>query len=360
MSCLNLKFSQWNECDIISHCSSQIKLTDEQWKVDIYAFILEWYEEGIFVQAKTSGSTGAPKPIQLEKVRMMESARMTGEFFKFKKDDTALLCLSPQFIAGKMMIVRAIVWQLNLICVNPNGYPLKELEGSINFAAMIPLQVNNSLHNKEQLALVKSILIGGGVIDRNLSEKLQSISTNCFGSFGMTETLSHIAIRSLNGIHKSNVYKALQGIRLSVDSRNCLKIESYKLLKKELITNDIVNLISESEFEWLGRFDHVVNSGGIKLFPEQIEEELSSFIKMPFFLIGISDEHLGEKMILLIESNECDREQKKKIQAEIDFYLEKFKRPREIFLVSKFERTATNKIQRKATLERLIEKNNII
>jgi len=355
MKSLKLNFSQLSKNKLIALCQDETKTSSEQWQLDIYTFILEWFDENKQMEAKTSGSTGTPKHILLEKAKMIESAKMTGEFFKFKKENKVLLCLSPQFIAGKMMLVRAIVWQMNLICVKPDGHPLDTLDSEIDFAAMIPLQVSNSIHNKTQIEKVKTILIGGGVIDKNLENKLDQIKTKFFSSFGMTETLSHIAIRTLNGPNKSNTYKALNEVTLTIDDRNCLKIKAHKLLNKEITTNDIVKLISSSEFEWLGRHDHVINSAGIKLFPEKIEEKLSSLINEPFFLIGITDEHLGEKMILLIESNNNTEEQKKKILTKIKPYLENFQLPREIIILPEFNRTLTGKIQRKSTLASFTE-----
>lgn len=357
MKSLELNFPQLNRNQLSAFCQDEIKTSTEQWQKDIYAFILEWLGENSHVKAKTSGSTGKPKTIQLEKAKMIQSAKMTGEFFNFKKGDKALLCLSPQFIAGKMMIVRALVWQMHIVCVKPDGHPLTELNRDIDFAAMIPLQVHNSIHNIDQVNRVKTILIGGGIVDKHLDDQLQKLSCHCYSSFGMTETLSHIAIKSLNGSHKSNRYKALGGISLSTDDRDCLKITAPKLLDQTITTNDIVNLVSNNEFEWLGRFDHVINSAGIKLFPEQIEEQLASFISQPFFLIGIPDEKLGEKMILLIESNNLNEEQKMQIQTKIDTYLESFQRPRDILFVSEFDRTLTGKIQRKATLTSITEKH---
>lgn len=356
MTSLKLNFSQLNRSNLIVLCQDGTKTSTEQWQLDIYTFILEWLDEHKLVKANTSGSTGTPKTILLEKAKMIESAKMTGEFFKFKKEDKALLCLSPQFIAGKMMIVRAITWQMNLICVIPDGHPLDRLHTKIDFAAMIPLQVSNSVHNKHQVAKIKTILIGGGIVDKNLEDKLDQIESRFFSSFGMTETFSHIALRTLNGPFKSNIYKALNGIKLTTDNRNCLKIKANNLLNNELITNDIVKLISSSEFEWLGRHDNVINSAGIKLFPEKIEEKLNPYIKEPFFLIGCPDEHLGEKMILLIESDTNSEEQKKKISAKIEPYLENFQFPREIIILTSFKRTLTGKIQRKATLAGLTEK----
>ena len=157
MKSLKLNFSQLNKSKLIALCKDETKTSTEQWQLDIYTFILEWLDEHKQVKAKTSGSTGKPKTILLEKVKMIDSAKMTGEFFQFKKEDKALLCLSPQFIAGKMMIVRAITWQMNLICVKPDGHPLDKLDSEIDFAAMIPLQVFNSIHNKTQARNVDSV-----------------------------------------------------------------------------------------------------------------------------------------------------------------------------------------------------------
>ncbi len=361
MACLIFNFAQLNKKQLIPFCKNELKNSNEQWQKEIYAFILEWFDKNTSIKAKTSGSTGVPKTIWIEKTSMIASAKMTGEFFKFSKNTKALLCLSPQFIAGKMMLVRAIIWQMNLICVKPNGHPLNDYHDEIDFAAMLPLQVFNSTQNKTQLEKIKTILIGGGVIDKRLEDKIHNLKPEFFSSFGMTETLSHIALRPLNKNIKPKTYKALNGISLSCDDRGCLKIKAPKLLKDEMVTNDQVNLISSSEFEWLGRFDHVINSGGIKLFPEQIEEQLASIINQPFFLIGIPDESLGEKMILFIETDMYSLEQKEILLTKIEFCLENFQRPRDIHIIPKFKRTATGKIQRKATLshfnEDLKEKN---
>ena len=350
MNSLKLNFSQLDRNQVIAFCQTQISICNTQWQQDIFEFILEWFDEKTYVQAKTSGSTGEPKSIQLEKEKMNQSAKMTGEFFNFKKGNTALLCLSPQFIAGKMMIVRALIWQMELICVKPDGHPLAILNQDIDFAAMIPLQVRNSIQKPSQLNRIKTILIGGGVLDKDVEKQVQGLNSRCCASFGMTETLSHVAIKTLNGSEKSKSYKALKNISFSLDERSCLKIDAPALLSAPIVTNDMVELKSETEFEWLGRFDNVINSAGIKLFPEQIEEKIAPFINQPFFLIGTPDKHLGDKMILLIESNDKNQSLKKEIQSKIEAYLEIYQRPREIILVSEFERTLTGKIQRKATL----------
>lgn len=350
MNSLTLNFSQLDRSQITTLCQKQSSICKEQWQRDIFEFIMEWFDEKTFVQAKTSGSTGEPKSIQLEKGKMLQSAKMTGEFFNFQEDKKALLCLSPQFIAGKMMIVRTLIWQMELICVKPDGHPLEKLNQNIDFAAMIPLQLRNSIQNPSQLNRIKNILIGGGVLDKEVESQIQNISSRCYSSFGMTETLSHVAIKTINGAGKSKNYKALNNIYFSLDKRSCLKIDAPFLLNAPVITNDIVKLISNTEFKWLGRFDNVINSAGIKLFPEQIEEQIAPFINQPFFLIGTPDKHLGEKMLLMIESSDKNESLKKEIQSKIDAYLETFQRPRKIIMVSEFKRTLTGKVQRKATL----------
>lgn len=351
---LTINGKTYTEEELILYCHNLISNSLEEWERDYCRFIIEWLNNSDEVGAKTSGSTGTPKQIKLSKQKMINSARLTGEYFGFKEGDTVLFCLSSNFIAGKMMIVRAFVWQLNLIPVSPNGYPLENVDSDLDFAAMIPLQVNNSLLDKVKLDRVKKLLIGGGVVDLHLSESLQSVKVNCFVGYGMTETVSHVAIRSLNGENKSDLYSAMGNAKFTIDDRGCLCIESSAVLDHLLLTNDVVELVNNKKFKWLGRFDHVINSGGIKLFPEQLELKLQGIIQYPFFLAGIPDAHLGEKMILLIEDDNCKEEKRLEIRRQIKSLFVKYEQAREIFYISEFKRTETGKIQREATLEEFI------
>ena len=344
----------YNKVDLLDHCTKMISGAAKDWEKDYCRFIMEWLNDSDKVKAKTSGSTGVPKELYLSKQKMMNSAKLTGEFFGFSKGQNALLCLSPNFIAGKMMIVRAFVWGLNLIPVSPDGHPLKDLNEEIDFAAMIPLQVKNSLELDKGLMQVKKLLIGGGTVHQKIEEDLQKEQTECFIGYGMTETVSHIAIRQLNGSNKSDFYTAIGNARFSKDNRDCLRIEAPAVIDEPLITNDVVELISEKKFEWKGRFDSVVNSGGIKLFPEQIEKKLETIISEPFFIAGLPDEHLGQKLVLLIESIDLDEDAKRDLTKKIQSLLSKYEQAREIFYVSEFKRTATGKIQRETTLSTLI------
>jgi O-succinylbenzoic acid--CoA ligase len=350
---LTINGKHYKENELLSYCRNIISNSDNEWEKDYCRFILEWLNDSDKVQAKTSGSTGVPKEIYLWKQKMINSANITGVFFNFEKGQNVLFCLSSNFIAGKMMIVRAFVWQLNLMPVAPDGHPLKNLNGKIDFAAMIPLQVKNSLVLEKRLNQVKKLLIGGGTIDQNLENKLQKLKTNCFVGYGMTETVSHVAIRCLNGTNQSKYYKAMGKAQFSTDTRGCLKINTSDILDNTLITNDVVDLINETEFEWKGRFDNVVNSGGIKLFPEQIEKKLETILTQAFFVAGVPDDHLGQKLILVIECEDIDQNQKKELEQKIKSLLDKYEQARKIFYISEFKRTPTGKIQRKATLSTL-------
>ncbi|MBI9041729.1 MAG: AMP-binding protein [Lutibacter sp.] len=322
--------------------------------MDVAQFLENWFNESTIIEVKTSGSTGTPKLIQLQKKHMINSAKATGEFFNLFENTTALLCISVNFIAGKMMLVRAITlgWQIDVM--EPSSGPLKHIEKEYDFSAMVPLQVTNSLQNIHK---IKKLIVGGGVVSNDLLLKIQQLKTKLFATYGMTETVTHIAIKKLNNfdsvissaVEKSH-YKTLPNIKISTDARGCLIIDAPKICDEKIVTNDLVELLSESEFNWLGRFDTVINSGGIKLIPEQIEEKLSEVIKQRFFVAGIPDAILGEKLILVVEGIENDNlfENIKNME-----FFSKYEMPKELFFVNSFLETDTQKINRKETLKLL-------
>ena len=313
----------------------------------VYSFLFQWFiSEGITVQ--TSGSTGKPKIIQLQKEQMINSALATREYFNLQENTTALLCLSPDFIAGKMMFVRALTlgWQLDV--VSPTSKV--KIEKEYSFSAMVPMQVQNSLND---LHKIKKLIVGGGVVSEGLKKQLQNIKTQVFATYGMTETITHVAIKKVNHIkQKPNFYEVLPNVKIYIDNRNCLVINALKVSKKVVFTNDVVQLVSENKFEWLGRFDNVINSGGIKLHPEKIEEKLSKIIEQRFFVSGILDEKFGEKLILIVESDVSLSEVKKSLFDKIKNLrsISKYETPKEIYFVEEFVETETKKIQRNKTL----------
>ena len=311
---------------------------------------------------------------------MVNSALATGSFFDLGKGTTALLCMNPEFIAGKMMLVRALILGWKLDIVTPSLNSLKDVKKKFDFTAMIPLQVTNSF---DDLHKIKKLIIGGGVISKELENQLQELETECFATYGMTETVSHIAIQKLNnspslrggttkqsydvnhnlissGIEKFH-YNLLPNISISKDVRNCLVINAPKIAEEQIITNDIVELTSKNSFKWLGRYDNIINSGGVKLIPEQIEEKISKIIDQRFFVAGIPDEVLGEKLVLVVEiqRNKEVKEQRGKVEKRKAVIsnamknlttLDKYEIPKEIYFIEKFIETATKKIQRKKTL----------
>ncbi|MDO6743742.1 AMP-binding protein [Tenacibaculum soleae] len=316
-------------------------------------FLSDWFHQKDFVTVQTSGSTGKPKSIQLKKEFMKNSALATGTFFNLKENTTALLCLSTDYIAGKMMLVRALTlgWQLDV--VKPESNPLKGIEKQYDFSAMVPLQLRSSLN---ELHKIDKLIVGGGVVTADLIAAIQNISTKVFATYGMTETITHIAVKKLNDLplmaESRSVYKTLPNVLISQDNRNCLIIEAPKVTIEKIVTNDVVNIVSKTTFEWLGRIDNVINSGGVKLHPEKIEEKLSEIIEQRFFVSGIKDEVLGEKLILIIEdvtSSEVESFLLSKIKKESS--LSKFEIPKEVYLLPKFIETETKKIQRKKTLD---------
>ncbi len=313
---------------------------------DVALFLEQWFDDNDFVVVKTSGSTGVPKNIRLSKKAMIESAIATGSFFGLSSKTTALLCMSPEYIAGKMMLVRALVlgWHLNI--VPPSSQPLKNSNKTYDFSAMIPMQVEKSL---SELHRIKKLIIGGGSISHQLLSKLQDVPTQAYATYGMTETITHIAVKSLNQ-PAENYYKTLPNITIEKDKRDCMVINAPRISKEKIITNDVVRLISDSQFEWLGRYDSIINSGGIKLIPEEIEQKLSPYISNRFFIAGIPDRLLGEKTILIIEGKESPH-----LLEEIKEYsiLSKYETPKEIFFLPQFIETDTQKIQRKKTLHLL-------
>lgn len=321
----------------------------EKWEKDIVDFLVEWDNDQEHVFVNSSGSTGTPKQIPLLKKDMVASAELTCAYFGLQKKNKVLLCLPSKYIAGKMMLVRAMVRNLNLISIKPESLPKFSTDEKIDFAAMTPMQVKTIL--KESATLLNSIsqlIIGGAPVDHFLENKLQDLSTNCYSTFGMTETITHVAVKKLNGIHKSNHFEGLKNITFSTGNSNNLIIEAPHLTNSYIVTNDLVELLDDNHFKWIGRKDNVINSGGIKISPEIVETKLANFFsKNRFFITSQPDNILGEMVILVIESDEI------KTPSELDFYkfLEKYEVPKKIYYSHNFTETETGKINRKETLK---------
>lgn len=325
----------------------------EEYQQHIGSFLMDWIDESEYVSVKTSGSTGKPKKIKLKKEYMINSALATGEFFKIKKKTTALLCLPANYIAGKMMLVRAMVLGWKLDIVPPKMNPLDAVFKQYDFCAMVPLQLDNSLN---RLHLIKKLIVGGGKVSAQLAKRVEDVDTKIYETYGMTETITHIAARRINPKDKIvKPFKVLPNVKVSIDERDCLKIVAPNVADMPIITNDIVTLQTYKKFIWKGRYDNVINSGGIKMFPEEIEGKLQNLISQRFIISSIPNEALGNKVILIIESDASRIENNiEKTIRELEV-LSKYEIPKEIFYLPKFVETENGKIQRQKTLDTALE-----
>lgn len=311
-------------------------------------FLMDWLDDTNTILVKTSGSTGVPKTISLKKEHMVNSAWATGAFFKMGPGTKALLCLSTDHIAGRMMLVRAIVlgWEIDL--VEPSSNPLQFTSKHYDFAAMVPMQVQGAFPYLKQIG---TLIIGGAPISPELKLDLKKVDTRIFETYGMTETITHIAVKEHAKGPEDQNFKTLPDVVLSRDERDCLVIEAPKVSDAVIVTNDVINLISPTEFHWLGRYDNVINSGGVKLIPEQLESKLSILIKSRFFVAGIPDAYLGQKLILVVEGDIDGNQLSQDIKSLNS--ISKYEIPKEIFNVPKFVETGSGKVNRVETLRLL-------
>ena len=320
-------------------------------------FLAQWNDASPTMEVRTSGSTGTPKLIYIEKVRMRASARMTCDFLELKPADTALLCMPLDYIAGKMMVVRALERNMKLLSVEPSGHPLADNtlsdlnEGIVHLAAMVPLQVWNTLRvpeERERLHHIKHLIIGGGAIPRELEQELRTLPINVWSSYGMTETLSHIALRRIS----EDYYSPLPGISLSQDQDDCLIINAPSLCAQTLYTNDIVRFHGKDHFQIIGRRDNTICSGGIKIQIEQVEAWLHSIGMDNIMITYREDKALGQALVYLT-TDEINTDMLRK-SVPTDTPNSKFWLPRHIVKVPSLPLTPTGKPDR-ATAKQLAE-----
>ncbi|MEO1031388.1 MAG: AMP-binding protein [Bacteroidota bacterium] len=311
-------------------------------------FLIDWLNDNDYLHVNTSGSTGKPKLIQLKKQAMVNSAIATGDFFGLEPGDTALDCLPSHYIAGKMMLVRAMILGLEIDHVEPSAHPIFDYEKQYDFCAMIPLQLKHTINYTQN---IKSIIVGGSKITQPLLERIKSSGSRFYETYGMTETVTHVAIRRLPSQVSDGeaLFNALPNVTFSQDDRQCLVVRAPKLVDEPLVTSDIVDLKSETSFDLLGRIDNVINSGGIKLFPEQIEDKLQPVIDERFIVAGEEDDALGERLILIVEN---PRDTAESIANRIRYIkgLTKYEVPKHIYITDKFVETVNGKIQRNKTI----------
>jgi len=352
---IQIQYTHYNVDELMTLCNEKIiKSKVQPWEKEIYLFIQDWFSPADSIIVSTSGSTGSPKKIQLQKKYMVASAKTTLSFFNLSKNDAIWLCLPAKYIAGKMMIVRSIVGNLNLLYSEPNSLPSIQEGQKVAFAAMVPNQVFgllNTMAGLQQLSKIENLLIGGAPISDKLEDMLLAIpDIVAWHSYGMTETITHIALRKISGDNRAIRYHTLKGINVRTNSNRQLLVDAPIIGVEELVTNDIVDLFDDGSFNVVGRADNVIVSGGVKLFPEVIEKKIRHLISHSFFIGSIPDEKLGELLILLIEGEVDDSYHADMLMNKFKKYLSKFEVPKEIVYLSEFTRTETGKIMRQETI----------
>ncbi|NNC84105.1 MAG: AMP-binding protein [Flavobacteriales bacterium] len=305
--------------------------------------IERWSSDAEVMHLKTSGSTGEPKSIALKKDWMMHSARATAKRLDLAQGQSALLCLPVQFIGGLMMLVRAMVLGMDIYPIQPSMDPELPAQGKFDFAAMTPPQVTSLLDRGNVLERIHCLIIGGAPVSALLESRIREAKTSIYSTYGMTETASHIALRALNGDERARYFRGLPGVEFSTDDQHALAIRIPFMDDTVIQTRDVVELLDAQRFIWRGRIDHVINSGGLKVHPEEIESALAQYIPHPFIIHSIPDPVLGEKVVLTIES-----EQVGPLSPELRSVIQGLgaKRPREVFSIKRFPRTASGKILR--------------
>ena len=305
-------------------------------------FVSDWQSDSPTLLVHTSGSTGKPKPMLVEKRRMEASARITCGFLGLRAGDTALLCMPLDFIAGKMVVVRSLVWGLRLVAVEPSGHPLKGLTESPTFAAMVPMQVYNSLKVEEERRLlrdIKHLIIGGGAVNSDMAEELRGFPNAVWSTYGMTETLSHIALRRLSGAEASEWYEPFDGVGVTTSADGCLVIDAPAVCAQPLVTNDIAEIAPDGRrFRIRGRRDNVVCSGGLKLQLEEMEARLQPHLNVPYMISKRPDDKFGEAVVLLAVTDDMES-----VCEVCRKHMPRYEQPRYFLAVSELPMTPTGK-----------------
>ncbi len=341
---INTKSANWHKLGTQNNSS--------QWWVDIIDFLQQWANNSETIKIETSGSTGIPKVILVQKKHMLASANNTCKYFNLNNKSTALLCLSANYIAGKMMLVRAMASGMNLICVKPSENPVKELNAPIDFAAMVPMQVQQSIAMPQKFNLIKQLIIGGAKVNNLLIAELKKHNVIAYETFGMTETLSHIAVKQIAPVYK-NFFMPLNGINISQDHDNKMVIDYPQLDIYKLKTNDVINLIDDSgSFEWRGRTDFIINSGGVKILPEEIENKIVDLIILPYCIVGLPDKKLGEKAVLVIMGKPFNTTN---LSNKLTTLLTPYYCPKNILFIDRFPLTNSGKIERDKLIKKVMQ-----
>ena len=329
-----------------------------EFEKQVQHYALEWLSGQDTFIFHTSGSTGKPKEIVIERTKILASIEGTSRALGLTPGTTALLAMNPQFIGGRMMIFRALEIGMNLLALSPGSNPLTTVREPVHFTALVPLQIDSIMQHEastNQLKSIEHVIIGGGALHHHWEKELCSFPNAIYQTYGMTETVSHIALKRISGADTADYYTALHGIMLDIDDRSCLIISGEVTGNKPLVTNDLVELLDTSRFRWLGRYDNVINTGGIKVQAEQLEKSITTVLAAAgmnhrLFVHKLPDQQLGEKIVLIIEGGHQEIEPIKNRLAQ---YLSRYEVPKQIIPTEQMILTASGKIDRQATLSQL-------
>ena len=323
------------------------------WEQKIFSFILNFLDSSDSIIQQSSGTTGIPKKIKIPKETMIRSALLTAGKFDLQQGQSALLCLPVDYIAGKMMIVRALVTGMKLLWIEPSVLPEGAVDKKVDFCAMVPLQVFSLLEKGYPFSHIKNLIIGGSALSAELEKRLQALPCRIFETFGMTETCSHIALRRINGPYARSWFRALPGVKISADESHCLIIQA-PFLPDPVVTHDVVEITGKNTFRWKGRYDNVINSGGIKINPEELEKKIFAVLGHELYLVGLPDDKLGQKMVMVTMQHYSPAEKAaalKKMRKKLPVYHV----PAEIITMDSFSRNRSFKIDRKVLTGKIMK-----
>jgi O-succinylbenzoic acid--CoA ligase len=361
---LTINARTYGLADLLAWQNDADSLSDNQRAA--LAFCQRWLKDETEFVVHTSGSTGAPKPISLRREQMLASALATGQALRLQAGMKALVCLPVRYIAGQMMLVRGLALGLAMTLVEPAGDPLASLpaEANFDFTAVVPMQLQSMLDGpvgyQERLNRMTAILVGGAPVSAALEQRIQALAAPVYHTYGMTETATHIALRRLDGPSASSWFHPLPGVEIAVDARGCLRIKGPMTLGHWLQTKDLVEVtplhLQPATFRWLGRWDNVINSGGVKVQVEAVEAaadqawQALGLEERRFFVAGLPDPRLGEMVTLVIEGDPLTAAQETALQMATAQALSTFELPRRVIYVARFAETGTGKIDRRASL----------
>ncbi len=330
-----------------------------------YDFMSKWLGGNREFVLHTSGSTGMPKPITVTRSQLAASAAMTGKALSLGSGTRALVCLNVGYVAGMMMLVRGLELDWELTVTEPTSNPIAGLDSPhFDFVAMVPMQLQAILENpatKSHVGYLGKILLGGAPVNRALATQIAALDVPVFQSYGMTETVSHVALKALNGSEASDFYEFLPGITFGIDERGCVYVSGAVTNGQKVQTNDLVE-IRGNAFQWIGRADNVINSGGVKIVLDQIDRHIATIfhdlgIPDAFFSWWEADEKLGQKLVLIVERDPAG-ELSAELPAEIRRHLSAYESPKHIYFAKAFVKTATDKIDKRATFQQLLTSSN--